>query len=89
MNALILIIFFAVIPIVAGLMLAALLQRGAKLPGVGFFRTVLFLPQVISPVVLGIIWVAIYAPGGAWTGCSVSSPTPWRRRRGWADSTPR
>lgn len=63
-HALILIIFFAVIPIVAGLLLAGLLQRGAKLPGVGFFRTVLFLPQVISPVVLGIIWVAIYAPGG-------------------------
>ncbi len=63
-HALVLIIFFAVIPIVLGLILAALLQRGAKLPGVGFFRTVLFLPQVISSVVLGIIWVAIYAPGG-------------------------
>lgn len=63
-HALILIIFFAVIPIVVGLVLAALLQRGAMLPAVGFFRTILFLPQVISPVVLGIIWVAIYAPGG-------------------------
>ncbi len=63
-HALVLIVFFAVIPIVVGLVLAALLQRGALLPGVGFFRTVLFLPQVISPVVLGIIWVAIYAPGG-------------------------
>jgi raffinose/stachyose/melibiose transport system permease protein len=31
---------------------------------VGFFRTVLFLPQVIASVVVGTIWVSIYAPHG-------------------------
>ena len=32
--------------------------------GLGFFRTVLFLPQVVAMVVVGITWSAIYAPTG-------------------------
>lgn len=63
-HAFTLIIFYAVIPIIIALLLAVVMQRGQRLHGTGFFRTLLFLPQVISSVVLGIVWVAIYAPDG-------------------------
>lgn len=64
LHAFTLIVFYAVLPIIIALALAALMQRGSRLHGTGFFRTILFLPQVISSVVLGIVWVAIYAPDG-------------------------
>jgi len=38
-----------------------LLGRG-ELPGLTFFRTVLFLPQVLSMVVVGVIWRWIFNP---------------------------
>ncbi len=63
-HAAFLMIFFSVIPIAFGLLTAALLSR-TKLPGMGFFRTVLFLPQVIPLVVIGYAWKWLYAPEGA------------------------
>lgn len=59
-----LMVFFSVIPIAFGLLTAALLSR-TTLPGMGFFRTVLFLPQVIPLVVIGYAWKWLYAPDGA------------------------
>lgn len=63
LHSLILIIFFSVIPIVLGLALAGLMMR-ARLRGLPFFRTVLFLPQVIAMVVVAIAWSHIYEPDG-------------------------
>ncbi|SDN29309.1 carbohydrate ABC transporter permease [Actinomyces ruminicola] len=63
LHALILIIFYAVIPLAVGLVLATLLTR-TQVRGLGFFRTVVFLPQVIAMVVLAIAWRRIYAPDG-------------------------
>ena len=63
LNALVLIMFYAVIPLVVGLVLAAVLRRG-QVRGMGFFRTVIFLPQVIALVVVAVAWRQIYAPGG-------------------------
>ncbi len=63
-HAAFLLVFFSVIPICLGLLLAALLSRTA-LPGMGFFRTVLFLPQVIPLVAIGYAWKWLYAPEGA------------------------
>lgn len=40
--------------------LALLINR--KLPGRTFFRTVFFLPYVLAPVVIGLIWAFIYNP---------------------------
>ena len=60
-HNLVFIIFYCLIPILIGLALASLLGRG-KLPGMNFFRTVLFLPQVISMVVVGVIWRWIFNP---------------------------
>ncbi|WP_350257928.1 sugar ABC transporter permease [Scrofimicrobium sp. R131] len=62
-HALVLIIFYAVIPLIIGLILASLLVN-AKVRGLGFFRTVVFLPQVIAMVVLAVSWRQIYAPDG-------------------------
>ncbi|MSS85084.1 sugar ABC transporter permease [Actinomycetaceae bacterium WB03_NA08] len=62
-HALVLIFFYAVVPIFIGLILASLLVQ-AKVKGLGFFRTVVFMPQVIAMVVLAISWRQIYAPNG-------------------------
>jgi raffinose/stachyose/melibiose transport system permease protein len=60
----VLVFFYAVLPVVIALVLAALLQRAARLRGVGILQTFIFLPQVIAAVVIGVIWVSIYAPDG-------------------------
>lgn len=62
-HALILMVFFAVIPLAIGLLLASILNR-AKVRGLPFFRTVVFLPQVVAMVVVAVAWRRIYAPDG-------------------------
>ena len=62
-HALVLLLFFAVVPIVIGLALASILHR-ARVAGLGFFRTVVFLPQVVAMVVVAVAWRRIYAPDG-------------------------
>lgn len=63
-HAIVLIFFYAILPLVIGLLLAAILTR-ANVRGMGFFRTIIFLPQVIAMVVVAVIWRQIYAPDGA------------------------
>jgi raffinose/stachyose/melibiose transport system permease protein len=60
-HALVLIVFYAVIPVAVGLVLVAALSR-ARVRGQAAFRTVLFLPQVIPMVVVAVIWRMIYEP---------------------------
>jgi raffinose/stachyose/melibiose transport system permease protein len=60
-HNLIFIIFYCFIPILIGLILASLLGRRV-LPGMTFFRAGLFLPQVLSMVVVGVVWRWIYNP---------------------------
>jgi raffinose/stachyose/melibiose transport system permease protein len=57
----ILILFYAIIPLCIGLLLAALLSR---IRGVGTYRVLLFLPQVIAAVVIAIAWRWIYSADG-------------------------
>jgi raffinose/stachyose/melibiose transport system permease protein len=59
-NNLIWAVLGTVIPIVLGLLLATVLWGGAV--GNLFFRTVYFLPLVVSPVVVGVVWGWIYNP---------------------------
>ena len=58
-----LIVFYAVLPVLLGLLLASVLAHG-RVRGVTFFRAVLFLPQTVATVVVAIAWVWIYAPDG-------------------------
>lgn len=62
-HALVLIVFFALFPLVVGLLLASILNR-AKVRGLSFFRTIIFLPQVVAMVVIAVAWRQIYAPEG-------------------------
>lgn len=61
LNNLTFIIFYSIIPILIGLLLASLLGR-KPLPGLTFFRTGLFLPQILSMVVVGVTWRWIFNP---------------------------
>ena len=60
-HSLVLILFYAVIPVTLGLVLVGALSR-AELRGQAVFRTVLFLPLVIPMVVVAVIWRMIYEP---------------------------
>jgi len=62
-HALILIVFYSILPLIVGLVLAAILRRG-QVKGLGFFRAVIFMPQVIALVVVAVAWYQIYAPNG-------------------------
>ncbi|MET8468394.1 sugar ABC transporter permease [Streptomyces sp. NPDC006422] len=62
-HALVLLVFYAALPVVIGLLLAATMSR-IRVRGLTFFRTVLFLPQVLAMVVVGVAWRSILAPDG-------------------------
>jgi raffinose/stachyose/melibiose transport system permease protein len=61
LHALVLIFFYALLPVAIGLLLAGLLAR-ARVRGLALFRTILFLPQVIAMVVVAVMWRMIYDP---------------------------
>jgi raffinose/stachyose/melibiose transport system permease protein len=60
-HALVLLLFYAVLPVAIGLMLAGVMAR-ARVRGLALFRTILFLPQVVAMVVVGVMWKMIYDP---------------------------
>lgn len=61
-HAIVLILFFAVIPCAFGLFMTALLQGGVR--GMTAFRMVFFLPQVLPLVAVGITWRWMYSDDG-------------------------
>ena len=63
----VLIVFYTVIPIVLGLVIAAILNR-AQVRALGFFRSVIFLPQVIAMVVVAVAWRQLYSSSGSING---------------------
>ena len=63
LHALVLVVFFSLLPVSFGLLLAAAMTR-TQVRGAGFFRTVVFLPQVIALTVVAVVWRQIYAPEG-------------------------
>lgn len=60
-HSLVLLFFYAVLPVLIGLLLAGLLAR-VRVRGLAAFRTILFLPQVIAMVVVAVMWRMIYDP---------------------------
>jgi raffinose/stachyose/melibiose transport system permease protein len=60
-HALVMIVFYALLPVAIGLVLAGLVAR-AQVRGLAFFRAVVFLPQVIAMVVVAVMWRMIYDP---------------------------
>jgi raffinose/stachyose/melibiose transport system permease protein len=63
LHALVLLVFYSLLPITLGLLLAVAMSR-VRVRGLTFFRTVLFLPQVLAMVVVAVTWRWIYAPSG-------------------------
>lgn len=64
LHAGVLMLFYAAAPVVLALFLTALISRSHAMASMSFFRTVLFLPQVIASVVVATIWVSIYSQDG-------------------------
>lgn len=62
-RSVVLIVFYSLLPIAIGLLLAALLSR-VRIRGMGTYRVALFLPQTIAMVVVAIAWVWIYSQNG-------------------------
>jgi raffinose/stachyose/melibiose transport system permease protein len=62
-HVLILMFFYAFMPIVLGLFLAAVLSR-IRIRGLTFFRLLLFLPLVITDVVTAVAWNWVYDTNG-------------------------
>jgi len=83
-NLGILLIFYALIPTALALMTVSMMRR-TRPRGMGFFRAVYFLPQVIVTVVVAIVWTWLLAPSGTGTvngllhavGLGASTGTPW------------
>lgn len=61
-HALVLVAFYAILPVLIGLLLAGAAAR-VQVRGFTFFRVVLFLPQVVAMVVVAVMWRMIYDPG--------------------------
>lgn len=64
-NAFVLIGFFTVIPVAAGLVLATLIRSLKPGPFSSLSQTILFLPQIIPLAAAGIAWSWMYAQTGA------------------------
>lgn len=62
-HVLVLVIFFALLPIALGLLSAALLTR-TRVRGLAVYRWIYFLPQVLTSIVVALVFKRIYAPTG-------------------------
>ncbi len=63
-NALILIVFFSVFPIALALIAVSIMIGARDMKGLGVYRSVLFIPQVITMAVVGIVWGWMYGSDG-------------------------
>jgi raffinose/stachyose/melibiose transport system permease protein len=80
-HALVLIVYYSVVPVVLGLALTGFLTRHT-VRGFTFFRTVLFLPQTIAGVVIAQAFVWFYADDGPFNAAlRAIAPDDWAR--GW------
>ncbi|MET4924220.1 sugar ABC transporter permease [Streptomyces sp. PSRA5] len=62
-NALTLVIFFSFVPITIGLLTTALLARYRR-PGMGIYRVLFMLPQIVPLVAVGVTWRWLYGEDG-------------------------
>ena len=62
-HSLVLVLFYSVLPITIGLLLTALVSH-SRVRGGAAVRTIIFLPQVLAAVVIGVSWKWLYDPQG-------------------------
>lgn len=65
------------------LALALALVIGKTLPGRTFFRTIFFLPYILSEVVAGVIWIYIYEPSGGLLNTALQHLIPGFQAQAW------
>ncbi|RWZ49562.1 sugar ABC transporter permease [Labedella phragmitis] len=63
LHSLVLLVFYAALPVLIGLVLAGALSR-IRIYGLTFFRAALFIPQVLSSVVVAVAWRGLLAADG-------------------------
>ncbi len=63
-HTLVLIVFFSILPIALALIAVSIVIGARGMRGIGFYRSVLFIPQVITMAVVGIVWGWIYGSDG-------------------------
>ena len=63
LHSVVLVAFYSLLPVTLGLGLAATLSH-TRVRGLTAFRTIVFLPQVIAAVVIGVAWQWVYDPSG-------------------------
>jgi raffinose/stachyose/melibiose transport system permease protein len=66
-HALVLLVFYAVLPCCVAFVLVSVMSR-SRPRGMAFFRTVLFLPQVVAMVAVAVAWQWIYSDHGPVNG---------------------
>jgi len=87
-HSLYFIFYFSFLPVSIGLFLTALMSR-RQVRGLAAFRTILFLPQILPMVMIGLTWRWIYNPDGMLnnflTAVGLDSLTrPWLGSFTWA-----
>ncbi len=83
-NLAILLVFYSLIPVALSLVAVNLMRRSRQ-RGMGFFRVVYFLPQVVVTVVVAIVWTWLLAPSGTGTvNALFGTGTPWLGSFSWA-----
>lgn len=93
-NTLAYAVFTVPLGVITSLAVAVLVSR--PLRGVGFFRTLYYIPAVSSQVAISMVWIWILLPGeqglinyclgrlNAWLGADVPTSTNFLGRPGWA-----
>ncbi|MDE0208821.1 MAG: sugar ABC transporter permease [Boseongicola sp. SB0667_bin_21] len=74
------------VQLVLGVGMALLVTQ--RLPGMGIIRTLLLIPMMISPVIVGLVWLFLYFPELGYLNYFLSfvgvSPVPWITSTQWA-----
>ncbi len=84
-NTMIWVVASIVFPIVIGLALALFFRR---MPGQETFKTIIFLPRILAPTAVGVMWFYVYAPDGLLNrGLSLFAAEPVRIGWLYSDST--
>lgn len=86
-HSLVFLVTFCVIPVTLGITFAAVFSRRTFF-GLSFFRTLVFLPQVIASVVIGVTWRWVYQDRGTLNQVlgfiGIQSDRPWLGDFDWA-----
>lgn len=84
-NTAIWVVASIVFPLALGLVLALFLRR---MPGQEVFKTVIFLPRILAPTAVGVMWFYVYSPDGLLNrGLSVHAAEPVRIGRLFDEAT--